>query len=79
MGILRKQPHKSRPLFDIYLLTPDSLPISCNILHGISDPNSVLLEVERDEICRKTKAERIVPVYNETDVLGLQAFLREKI
>ena len=36
-----------------------------------------MFEVRWDEIFRKTKVERIVPVYHETDVLGLQAFLRE--
>jgi len=47
-------------------------------LPGISDHNGVLLEVEWEEICREPKVERIVPVYNKTDVLGLLAFLREK-
>ena len=36
------------------------------------------MEVECDEICQETEVERIVPVYHKTDVLGLQAFLREK-
>jgi len=39
--------------------------------------NWVLLEVEWDEICGEPKVGRIVPVYHKTDVLGLQAFLRE--
>jgi hypothetical protein len=65
-------------LLDIYLIKPESSPISCNILSGISDHNGVLLEVERDEICREPQVERIVPLYHKTDVLGLQAFLREK-
>jgi hypothetical protein len=34
------------------------------------------LEVQWGEICREPKVERIVPVYNKTDVVGLQAFLR---
>jgi len=38
-----------------------------------------LLEVEWDEISREPKAEIIVSVYHKTDVLGLQAFLREKL
>jgi len=33
--------------------------------------------VEGGEICREPQVERIVPVYYTTDVLGLQAFLRE--
>ena len=36
------------------------------------------MEVEWDENCREPKVERIVPVYHKTDVLCLQAFLREK-
>jgi hypothetical protein len=63
---------------DIYLLRPVSLLISCNISPGISYHNGVLLKVERDEIFRETKVERIVSVYHETDVLGLQGFLRGK-
>ena len=61
----------------IYLLRPESSLISCNILHGISDHNGVLLGVEWDENCGEPKVERIVPVYHKTDVLGLQV-LREK-
>ena len=65
-------------LLDIYPLRPESSLISCNILPGISDHNGVVLEVEWDEICREPKVERIVSVYHTMDVLGLQAFLREK-
>jgi hypothetical protein len=32
-----------------------------------------------DEIYCEPKVERIVTVYNKTDVLGLQAFLREEL
>ena len=63
---------------DIYLLTPESSLISCNILSGISDHNGVLLEVEWDEICWEPKVERIVLVYQKTDVLGLQVCLQER-
>ena len=63
---------------DIYLLRPEDSFISCNIAPGISDHDGVSLEVEWDEICRETKVERIVLFYHKTDVLGLQAFLREK-
>jgi hypothetical protein len=71
-------PTRGDALLDIYLIKPESLLISCNILSGISDHNGVLLEVEWDEICREPQVERIVPLYHKTDVLGLQAFLREK-
>jgi hypothetical protein len=55
----------------IYFLRSENSHISCNILLGISDHNGVLLEIERDEICRKTKIARIVSVYHKTDILGL--------
>jgi len=47
-------------------------------LPGISNHNGVLLLVEWNEIWREPEVERIVPLYHKTDVLGLQAFLREK-
>ena len=60
----------------IYLLRPESSLISCNILPGISDHNGVLLEVERDEISRESKVERMFSVYHKTDVLDLEGFFR---
>jgi hypothetical protein len=71
-------PTKGDALLDIYLIKPESSLISCNILSGISDHKGVLLEVEWDEICCEPQVERIVSLYHKTDVLGLQAFLREK-
>jgi len=65
-------------LLDIYLLRPESSLIPYNILPGISDHDEVLLEVEWNEIFREPKVEIIVPVYHKTDVMALQAFLREK-
>jgi hypothetical protein len=64
-------------LLDINLLRLESSLISCNISSGISDHNGFVFEIRWDEISRKTKVERIVPVYHETDVLGLQTFLLE--
>jgi hypothetical protein len=37
-----------------------------------------MLEVEWFESGSESKVERVVPVYNKTDVLGLQTFLRDK-
>ena len=71
-------PTRGDALLDIYLLRPESLLISCNVLPGISNHNGVLLLVEWNEIWREPEVERIVPLYHKTDVLGLQAFLREK-
>jgi hypothetical protein len=70
-------PKKGDAMLGIYLLRPESSLISCNIVPGISDHNGVLLEIEWDENCREPQVERTVPVYHKTDVLGLQAFLRE--
>jgi len=38
----------------------------------------VILEVESEDICTEPQVERVVPVYNKTDVSGLQTFLRDK-
>ena len=48
------------------------------IVEGISDHYGVMLEVEWEETGCKPQIERVVPVYNKTDVLGLQTFLRDK-
>jgi hypothetical protein len=71
-------PIRGDPMLDIYLLKPESSLISRNIVPGISDHNGVLLQVEWYEKCREPQVERTVQVYHKTDVLGLQAFLREK-
>jgi len=36
------------------------------------------VEVEWEEICQEPKVEMIVLLYHKTDILGLQAFLRDK-
>jgi hypothetical protein len=71
-------PTRGDAMLDIYLLRPESSFISCNIVPDISDHNGVLLEVEWDKNCREPQVEGTVPVYHKKDVLGLQAFLREK-
>jgi hypothetical protein len=63
---------------DIYLLRPESSFISCRVVPGLGDHNGVLLEVDWDENRHGSQVERIVPLYHRTDVLGLQASLREK-
>jgi hypothetical protein len=37
-----------------------------------------MLEVEWDECGFEPQVERLVPVYNKTNILGLQNFLRDK-
>jgi hypothetical protein len=71
-------PTRGDALLDIYLLRQVSSLISCTIVPGISDHNGVLLEVEWGANYREPRIERIVPVYHKTDIVGLQAFLREK-
>ena len=68
-------PTRGDALLDIYLRRPECLLISCNIFPWISDHNGVL---EWTVICREPRAEKQVPMYHKTDVLALQAFLREK-
>ena len=36
------------------------------------------MEVEWNEICREPKVERIVPLYDKTNIFDLQTFLRDK-
>jgi len=38
----------------------------------------VILEVHWEENYCEPQGERVVPVYNKTDILGLQTFLRDK-
>ena len=38
----------------------------------------MILEVECEDTCTEPQVERIVSVYNKTDVSGLQTFLRNK-
>jgi len=38
----------------------------------------VILEVEWEDTCTEPQLERVVPVYNKTDVSGLQTFLRDR-
>jgi hypothetical protein len=52
--------------------------ISCNIVPGISDHCAVLLEEDWDIAGLEPQIRRLVPVYNKTDISGLQTFPREK-
>jgi hypothetical protein len=65
-------------LLDVYLVRSEISVTSSSIVQGISDNSGVILEVDWVEIFREPQVERVVPVYNKTDVLGLQTFLREK-
>jgi hypothetical protein len=44
----------------------------------ISDQLALIQEVEWEDTYTELQVERVVPVYNKTDVAGLQIFLRDK-
>ena len=63
---------------DVYLVLTESSVTSIGILQGISDHLAVILKVEREDTCTEPQVERVVPVYNKTEVSGLQSLLRDK-
>jgi hypothetical protein len=71
-------PTRGDALLDVFLVRPESSVISRGIVQGVSDHQAVILEVEWEDTCREPHVERVVPVYNKTDVSGLQIFLRDK-
>jgi len=44
----------------------------------MSEHYGVILEVEWQDHCCEPRGERVVPVYNKTDVLGFQIILCDK-
>ena len=71
-------PTRGDALLDVFLVRPESSLTSSGIVQGVSDHQSVILEVEWKDTCNEPHIERVVPVYNKTDVSGLQTFLRDK-
>ena len=71
-------PTRGDALLDVYVVRPESSVISSGIVQGVSDRLSVILEVEWENTCTEPQVERVVPVYNKTDVSRLQTFLRSK-
>ena len=49
------------------------------IVQGISDHQAVILEVKCKDKSSKPQEERLVLIYNKTDIIGLQTFLSEKL
>jgi len=47
-------------------------------VQAISNHNGVIIEVDWEENCLEPHLERIVPVYNKTEVLRLHTFLSDK-
>src|SRR5215469_12947928 len=72
-------PTRGDALLDVYMVRPESSVNSSCIVQGVSDHHGVTLEVEWENKCSEPQVERTVPVYNKTDVVGLQAFLRDKL
>jgi len=71
-------PTRGDALLAVYLARPESSVTSSSIVQGICDHYGVILEVEWEDNCFEPQGERVIPVYNNTDVLGLQTFLRDK-
>jgi len=65
-------------LLDVYLVQSESSVTSSGIVQGVSDHLAVILEVEWEDTCTEPQVERLVPVYNKTDVSHLQIFLHDK-
>jgi hypothetical protein len=62
----------------VFLVRPESSFTSSSTVQGISDHHGVILEVEWEENAFVPQLERVIPMYNRTDVLGLQTFLRDR-
>jgi len=71
-------PTRGGTLLDVYFVQPESSFTSSSIVQVISDHYGVMLKVKWEESGCEPQVERVVPVYNKTDVLGLQIFLRDK-
>ena len=65
-------------LLDVFLVLPESSVAHSGIVQGISGHQAVILEVQWNDTYTKSQVERLVPVYNKTDIIGLQTFLWDK-
>jgi hypothetical protein len=71
-------PTRGDALLDVFLVRPESSVTGSGIVQGVSDHQAVILEVKWKDTCSTPHVDRLVPVYNKTDVLGLQTFLHDK-
>jgi hypothetical protein len=71
-------PARRDALLDVYLVRPESLSHYCTTEQGVSDHYGVLLEVECEENYCLCRVERLLVVYNKTNILGFLTLLREK-
>jgi len=65
---VNESPTRGDALLDVSLVRPESSVTSSNIVQGISDHNEVMLEVDWEENCLESQLERVVSVYNITEV-----------
>jgi hypothetical protein len=71
-------PTRGDAILDVYLVRTESSVTSSGTVQGISDHHGVIFEVEWEENIFVLQLERVIPMYNRTDILGLQTFLRDK-
>jgi hypothetical protein len=65
-------------LLNVFLVRPENSVTYSGIVQVIGDLRAVVLEVKWKDICNKPQVQRLVPVYNKTDITGLKTFLRDK-
>jgi hypothetical protein len=73
-----ESPTRGDAILDVYLVRPESSCTSSSIVREISDHHGVILEVDWEGSFFEPQLEREIPVYNKTDALGLQTFLRDR-
>ena len=72
------RPTRWDALLDIYLVRHGISFTASSIVQRISDHHGGILEVELEENYCEPQVEALVPVYHKTNVLVLQAILRDK-
>jgi hypothetical protein len=71
-------PSRRDASLDVYLVRSETSVSSSSTVQGVSDHQGEILEVKWQDFFCEPPVERLVPVYNKTDVSGLQTFLRDK-
>jgi hypothetical protein len=71
-------PIRGDALLDVFLVRPESTVRHSEVLQGVSDHQAVILEVKWRDTYSNPQEERFIPIYNKTDIIGLQSFLREE-
>jgi hypothetical protein len=65
-------------LLDVFLVRPESTVSHSEVIQGVSDHQTVILEVKGRDMYSNPQEDRIIPIYNKTDSIGLKSFLREE-